>query len=306
MAIYDCSIFYNELEVLDYRLMTLYKSVDYFIIVELGMTHRGVKRDFIFEKNKEKYKQYLDKIIYIKVNEDLHYKGKIDFGKRKEFDDSIENFHRNCIMKGLSKFKLNLDDIILISDADEIIDPRVLKNLDSIKITKIGKVHPYHKLRTIAYLFAMKPRKAKSLLFKSYNAAELLEEMPIVCEQDLYYYYINNIMNIKWHGTVIVKYKNIQSPQCLRNLRNALPCVKNAGWHFSYFGGMDKVKLKLNSVYELPPEKVTDEVVKQRMMSNKRGKWFFYGKAKFIDIEKVNIPNLKDFIKKYPYIEMKK
>jgi beta-1,4-mannosyl-glycoprotein beta-1,4-N-acetylglucosaminyltransferase len=306
MRIYDCSIFYNELEVLDYRLMTLYDYVDYFIIVELGITHRGIKRCFVFEENKDKYKKYMDKIIYIKIDEKKTYKGKLDYGIRKDFDDSIENFHRNCIMRGLRNFNLNDDDIILISDADEIISPNVLMNLDSLKITKIGKVHPYHKLRTIAYLFAIKPRKAKQLLFNNYTVAELLEEMPIVCEQDLYYYYINNIMNIKWHGTVIVKYKNIQSPQCLRDLRNALPCVKNAGWHFSYFGGMDKVKLKLNSVYELPPEKVTDEVVKQRMMSNKRGKWFFNGKAKFIDIEKVNIPNLKDFIKKYPYIEMKK
>ena len=305
MAIYDCSIFYNELEVLDYRFMTLYEYVDYFIIVELGITHRGVKRDFVFEKNKEKYKQYLDKVIYIKVDEHLEYKGKIDFGKRKDYDDSIENFHRNCIMKGLSKFKLKLDDIILISDADEIIDPRVLKNLDSIKITKIGKVHLYHKLRTIAYLFAMKPRKAKSLLFKSYNAAELLEEMPIVCEQDLYYYYINNIMNVKWHGTVIVKYKNIQSPQCLRDLRNAVPCIKKAGWHFSYFGGFDRVKLKLNSVYELPSEKVTNEMVKKKIKSNKRGKWFFEGEAKYVNVKTLDILNVEEFIKKYPYIEKK-
>ena len=44
MKIVDCFIFYNEIELLNYRLNILYDIVDYFIIVESTSTFTGYKK----------------------------------------------------------------------------------------------------------------------------------------------------------------------------------------------------------------------------------------------------------------------
>ena len=69
MKIFDCFCFLNELELLELRLMELYDTVDYFVISEANKTHAGNPKEFIFEKNKKRYKKYLDKIIYVKVTD---------------------------------------------------------------------------------------------------------------------------------------------------------------------------------------------------------------------------------------------
>ena len=67
MGIYDCFIFFNELDLLEIRLSELYNYVDYFVIVEANKTFKGKSKPFYFEENKQKYKKYLDKIIHVKV-----------------------------------------------------------------------------------------------------------------------------------------------------------------------------------------------------------------------------------------------
>jgi len=42
MKIIDCFTFYNEIDLLYYRLSILYEHVDYFIIVEANQTFSGI------------------------------------------------------------------------------------------------------------------------------------------------------------------------------------------------------------------------------------------------------------------------
>ena len=49
--IYDCFNFFNELDILEIRLNTLYDYVDFFVIVESSVTHSGEEKPFYFEKN---------------------------------------------------------------------------------------------------------------------------------------------------------------------------------------------------------------------------------------------------------------
>ena len=52
MKIYDCFMYFDEEVVLDLRLNTLDKFVDYFVIVESIFTHKGEKRDLnLIKKN---------------------------------------------------------------------------------------------------------------------------------------------------------------------------------------------------------------------------------------------------------------
>ena len=66
MKIYDCFLFFNELDLLEIRLNLLYQHVDYFVIVESEVTFQGQLKDFNFEKNIKRYEKFTDKIFYFK------------------------------------------------------------------------------------------------------------------------------------------------------------------------------------------------------------------------------------------------
>ncbi len=124
MRIFDCFMFYDEEVVLDIRLNSLKNSVDCFVIVESKFYHNGKKRDLKFDINK--YPRLKDKIIYVVQDEEPSNLEQI----KKSDEESLitqkiisnahkrENFQRNLINKGLDK--ANEDDLIMISDVDEI------------------------------------------------------------------------------------------------------------------------------------------------------------------------------------------
>jgi len=135
MRIFDCFMFYDEEVVLDIRLNSLKNYVDCFVIVESKFYHNGKKRDLKFDINK--YPKFKDKIIYIIQDEEPQnleklYKNDDEETKSSKliFNAHIrENFQRNQISRGLSK--ANDDDLIMISDVDEI--PK-LKDLNVAKV----------------------------------------------------------------------------------------------------------------------------------------------------------------------------
>lgn len=118
----DCFPFFNESELLELRLAELNDVVDYFVIAEANKTHTGNPKEFNFEKNRHKFKTYLDKIVYVKVT-DLP-------DSPPENRWVAENFQRNAITRGLAKVAKK-GDKILISDADEIPSPKaIIENMN--------------------------------------------------------------------------------------------------------------------------------------------------------------------------------
>jgi len=117
MKLYDCFMFFNELDLLELRLMELYDHVDHFVLVEGNRTHVGNPKEFIYENNKERFKKWADKIIHVKVD---------DFPPdRPEIPAFLENFHRNQIVRGLTEAKPG--DRIMVSDIDEIPNMEIVK-----------------------------------------------------------------------------------------------------------------------------------------------------------------------------------
>ena len=51
MAIYDCYTFYNEYELLKFRLEYYYDYVDFFVISECCKTQRGEQKAYNFEEH---------------------------------------------------------------------------------------------------------------------------------------------------------------------------------------------------------------------------------------------------------------
>ena len=124
MKIFDCFMYFDEELVLDVRFHHLYKYIDYFVIVESEFNHKGEKRDLNFDINK--FSKFKDKILYLvknnqpqEINEISEADSENDKNNKYIINAAYrENSQRNFIMEGLKK--ANDEDIILVSDVDEI------------------------------------------------------------------------------------------------------------------------------------------------------------------------------------------
>ena len=124
MLFVDAFVFYNELEMLKYRLETLDPYVDWFVLVESTYTHNGEPKPLYFEDNKDSFAKFLHKLIHVVVD-DFPHKTKVSDGRQWE----NEAFQRERgIPRGLQKIpNINADDYVVCSDLDEIINPATIK-----------------------------------------------------------------------------------------------------------------------------------------------------------------------------------
>jgi beta-1,4-mannosyl-glycoprotein beta-1,4-N-acetylglucosaminyltransferase len=205
MKIIDCFIFYNELELLTYRLNILNDVVDYFIIVESTHTFVGKEKILYFELNKHLFDFCKDKIIHVIVDDFPYKYPNCDISKTQQWDN--ERFQRNQIKRGLDNLSLNDDDVIIITDLDEIPDPNTLlkiKNNDiQITIQSLDMGLYYYNLNTIAYISWWEGKIMTYNIFKQLN---------LTCSE-------------------IRFYKCVRLPYC--------------GWHLSYFGDSNYIRNKI-------------------------------------------------------------
>jgi beta-1,4-mannosyl-glycoprotein beta-1,4-N-acetylglucosaminyltransferase len=123
--IIDCFLFYNEFDIINYRLNVLNDIVDYFVIIEATNTFSGKDKPLFSNNLKELFELYKDKIIHIVV-EDTPYKyPNINYANKEQWTNEIHQ--RNCIKRGLDKLNLLDEDFIIIADVDEIPDPTTLQ-----------------------------------------------------------------------------------------------------------------------------------------------------------------------------------
>ena len=147
-------MYFDEDVILDLRLNILDQYVDYFVIVESIYTHRGEKRELKF--NHKKFKKFKDKIIYLVYDQNPSNIEEVlsgddhDVKSHKYIFNALyrENGQRNFIVNGLDG--ANADDIILISDVDEI------PNLENFDLNKINKNIILFKQDMFYYKFNLK------------------------------------------------------------------------------------------------------------------------------------------------------
>lgn len=221
--IYDCFTFFNELDLLEIRLHELNDVVDKFVIVEATKTFSNKNKPLFFDLNKQRFHQFLPKIIHVVVDDFNLAESILDtpfFQQTKKLTSqnidtwTKEVYQRNCILRGLDK--CNDNDIILISDIDEIPNKTTfnqLKNLTKIKA------------------FEMKN----------------------------YYFYFNFQGGDNINCARAVLKKNLTTPQEIR-FSPDFDIIKNGGWHFSYLGGIKNIQNKISSFshQELNTKQYTD------------------------------------------------
>lgn len=197
--VYDCFLFFNELEILDIRLHEMDPVVDKFVIVEAVETFRGDLKPLFFKENAERFSKYRDKIIHVV------YEKRIETGDpwRREYSQ------RDYILQALEGCQE--DDIILISDVDEI-------------VKRAGVVAMADTLMRGTYEIVGAAQRYHSNMLNSYSGGPL------------------------WRGTVATTYARVKEhlPQGLRHRRNWVPAVAE-GWHFTWQGGIEPVLYKMRS-----------------------------------------------------------
>jgi len=205
MKIFDCFTYCGEDDILEIRLATLYNQVNRFIIIEGNKFFNGTKKNKIFNINN--FKKYKSKIDYFFIE---------DFPFHNGNNWVYENFQRNQIKLGLKK--LNQDDIVLISDVDEI------PNLTNKKFINYD---------TTVFLQNMYYYKLNILLYKGLKWEN------------------------KWPGTKSCKYKYFETAQKVREFRvKNYPWWRfdrkikryiesNGGWHFSFLMDPKKISQKI-------------------------------------------------------------
>jgi hypothetical protein len=209
MKIYDCFPFYNELDLLELRLRELYDHVDHFVLVEATTTFQRTPKELYFEKNKDRYTKYIDKIIHVIVDDAP--------GDPDAWVNDI--FQRDSIMRGLQD--ADPEDIIIVEDADEILRPEVIDHIRTNPKDIMGFRVPYFNFK---------------LNYMLINNNETYHVWTVACKRKLL------------ESPNSLRNKRFQLTQLPMNYEDETTRMyEHAGWHFTYFGDTEFVRNKLKS-----------------------------------------------------------
>lgn len=199
VKVYDCFTFWNEFDILEIRLNELKDVVDQFVICESTVTHVGKPKSLYLSRRLNEFKDFNIKLL---VHQGLNNPSSAwinEMGQR-EF---LMNGLRDCIQ----------DDIILLSDVDEIPTPTAVKNYSNFQ---------------------------DLILFEMTHANYFANSLQI-----------DENGNFKpWYGTKAFRYKLINPHNTLNRLRFLGPpgdMIINAGHHLSWLGGLEAVRNKLSN-----------------------------------------------------------
>ena len=224
----DVTILNNELDMLEFRLKEHNDIVDHWIIVESGQTFSGKSKNMYLKENLDtRFKQWKNKIIHV------------EFTPNKN-KDAWWNEHATRLegLKALKQLNLNDDDIVTMSDIDEIFD---IKQISSLK-----------------YNFPSK-------------------DTLIIPSLRMFYYHPRCEFNSSWsrRDFFITQYKIVNDPDFILENINKMPITihkSNMGWHFSYFMTLEGIQNKLNSFSHYNDKEILlikdkTELIKERVLN---------------------------------------
>lgn len=195
MKIFDCFTYFNEAEILRIRLEELGDVVDHFVVVESSQTFTGKSKPFYFDDVPNWINNFNSKIIRVKI----------DFPPDANTSWLREYHQRNAIILGLDLAEP--EDVIVISDADEIVRADILKEASSLNLPCRLDVTQY---------------------FWNFNW-----QVPHHCNQGA--------------RPVIARRSDLDMSCAQELRAMLLPTIPNGGWHFSFFSELAQVQNKIES-----------------------------------------------------------
>lgn len=220
--IYDCFSFFNELDLLEIRLNILKDVVDKFVLVEAGETHTGKPKPYFYKESEARFAAFKDRIIYVRIE-------KFPTGHDAWWN---ENYQRNKILDGLKDAAPN--DIVLISDLDEIPRPEIVAN-----VAKRGGVWRFNHVSYGFYINFI------DLRCRNMCGTKLLSYHDLTTGFDgISVHYDEFLPKALNEGTTVTKIRRRHFPSS----RGGEKLLKNAGWHFTCLGGAKAILVKMRAV----------------------------------------------------------
>ena len=231
MAIYDCFQYFNEDHIVDLRLNILNQHVDYFVISESTKTHQGKKKNLNFDI--KKFSKFEDKIIY-KVAD---YKEEIKFDKHIGGESPVEQHQRNFLIEGI-KDALP-DDLVILSDSDEIPD-----------LSKLPKLEKNKRFIAFSQKMFMYKLNLQNLNESNWIGSKITKKKYIKSMQEL--------RNLKFKKYPFWRIDKLNQQ------------IIDGGWHFSYMQTPEEIfkKIKSFSHGEFDSDDLNKENIKDKINKN--------------------------------------
>ena len=228
--VYDGFLFFNELDMLDLRLHVLSDVVDRFVVCESNRTFTGNKKPLFFHENRYKFKKFLHKIEHIIV-EDMPDAPSATYPRKPSSNSTTSDtvWHREAHQRNaiIRGVPQDENNTLILSDVDEIPRPEAISLFNGKGIWALEQ----------------------ELYFFFFNCRQFTNDVPSI-----------------WIGPLIGKTNLFNDLEECRRNKDSFPRIVNGGWHFTFIGGMDNIKYKLNSYahQELNTKEVIDAIVKIR------------------------------------------
>lgn len=270
--IFDCFIFFNEMDILDIRLNTLDPHVDQFVLVESTRTFTGQPKPLFYEENKERFEKFRSKITHVIVD-DMPVDAPNTF--------VCEAHQRSAIGRGLAGAEPN--DLIIVSDVDEI--PKPEKLLGALQ-RAAGRITYFEGVYYHFYLNWRLPDRRDLMTSRMTEYRHF---------RDGWLQYTTKGRRSaslpSWAEYLIwLPYAALRHRAFLRR-----QVCREGCWHFSFMQGPDEIRRKLSAykaadrlnLKDLRPDAVEERIAQRRSM--------FGG-----DILKVSIDELPDYVRENP------
>lgn len=148
--VFDVFSFFNELDLLEIRLNILDDHVDYFVIVESRQTFCGDDKPLYYDENKTRFSKWKSKIIHyimpdFPMDEEHYKKALVSPNVGDGADNWLREFYqKEAPIRALENICSD-DDIIFLSDLDEIWNPSIEYHIEDGKVYRpIQTAYPYY------------------------------------------------------------------------------------------------------------------------------------------------------------------
>jgi beta-1,4-mannosyl-glycoprotein beta-1,4-N-acetylglucosaminyltransferase len=230
--IYDCFLMYNELDLLKLRIRELYDHVDHIVICECVKSFSGEEKQLFYKVNSDLFAQYNDKIIHyiIPSPPDNEY----DTISTHRGAKSSERWQRNQIALAVKSVRPN--DLILVSDIDEIPNSSILNKV--YKICYWSDCVMYFRQSWFLLYLNAKVVRCNQINFASHHPHNYSNNEKWIGTfaslagrlSKRYNWNLNGVWGMKWGDHYLDE-----------------PIIDDAGWHFSYIGGMTSILSKIKA-----------------------------------------------------------
>ena len=264
MRIFDCTNYFNEDLMYGLRLEILDKYVDKFVVAESKHSHSGEPKKLHFDINK--YPKFKNKIHYIVLEEepsDLIKLNELSYDQAQGMKrvNSLKRIKQqyNILKNGIQDADDN--DLIILSDCDEIPNLENVKNMKLEKITIFKQLLFYYKFDL--YHNSMTWYGSKGCLKKNL----------------LTFNWLRNIKNKQykpWRLDTIFS----------KNKYTSVNIIENGGWHFTNIKSPEDIVMKLSNYGEHNEFEMSDIDINKMTKLVRDKKVYFNHTADKLDVNK--------------------